>query len=460
MQKVYLLLRSNQQTGPYTIEELNQLGLKTNDLIWVEGKSAGWSYPSEIEELIPFLSPHLKEAAMRPEVAMAAEHMHDAYMPPPTRKTAVAKAAAPHKIFISLPGQAATATAAIQEPSPEELLEQKAEMLRRRAQAYKPENKVPADSNPVTTKYARSLADIEEDYTSWVYQQKTKKKAPVSRRNLTIAGIGVILLMAGYGITKLVTSKSAEPQSVAAKNNPQALLSQPATEEPPPTEPAENKAKSTIPANTKIERKTIVEHPATKSKKVTYIPVRQSTSKAAGPEINSKMEAAETTTNTNRTSADIKKSDAPEATAQKKTLGEKIDGFLDKLKRKKTKNAPAENPQTPNTTDAGGERKAIHRGDGTTATEANLANYIDITPSEPQDNWMMGIHGLKITVRNRSSQTVQNAAVEVRYYNDQQELLDKKIINIANIPPGQSANAAVPDHRLADHTDYQLLSAN
>ena len=51
MDKVYLLLRNNKQTGPYNLEELLRLGLKPTDLIWVEGKSCGWSYPSELEEL-------------------------------------------------------------------------------------------------------------------------------------------------------------------------------------------------------------------------------------------------------------------------------------------------------------------------------------------------------------------------------------------------------------------------
>jgi len=47
----YRLLRSNKETGPYTQEEMIAMGFKPYDLIWVEGKSAGWRYPSEIPEL-------------------------------------------------------------------------------------------------------------------------------------------------------------------------------------------------------------------------------------------------------------------------------------------------------------------------------------------------------------------------------------------------------------------------
>ncbi len=50
----YLLLRNNKESGPYTLPELEAKGLKPYDLVWVEGKSAAWRYPSEVEELKRF----------------------------------------------------------------------------------------------------------------------------------------------------------------------------------------------------------------------------------------------------------------------------------------------------------------------------------------------------------------------------------------------------------------------
>jgi hypothetical protein len=50
----YLLLRDNKQTGPYTVEELVKKGLKPYDLVWLDGRSAAWRYPSEIDELKSF----------------------------------------------------------------------------------------------------------------------------------------------------------------------------------------------------------------------------------------------------------------------------------------------------------------------------------------------------------------------------------------------------------------------
>ncbi len=50
----YRLLRDNKESGPYSQDDLILKGFKAYDLIWVEGKSAGWRYPSEIEELKKF----------------------------------------------------------------------------------------------------------------------------------------------------------------------------------------------------------------------------------------------------------------------------------------------------------------------------------------------------------------------------------------------------------------------
>lgn len=51
---MYLLLRDNKQSGPYSLDELKTMGLKAYDLVWVDGKSAAWRYPCEIEELSAF----------------------------------------------------------------------------------------------------------------------------------------------------------------------------------------------------------------------------------------------------------------------------------------------------------------------------------------------------------------------------------------------------------------------
>jgi hypothetical protein len=47
----YLLLRDDQQIGPYTFEQLKALRLEPTDLVWVQGRSDGWTSVVDVEEL-------------------------------------------------------------------------------------------------------------------------------------------------------------------------------------------------------------------------------------------------------------------------------------------------------------------------------------------------------------------------------------------------------------------------
>jgi hypothetical protein len=72
---------------------------------------------------------------------------------------------------------------------------------------------------------------------------------------------------------------------------------------------------------------------------------------------------------------------------------------------------------------------------------------------------MMGVQGLKITLYNRSTTTVNKAIVEVLYYSEQNSLLEKKTIQFSNIASKKSQTIAATDHRLADHVEYKIISA-
>jgi hypothetical protein len=50
----YLLLRDNKQSGPYSLDDIKTMGLKKYDLVWVEGQSAAWRYPCEVDEFKSF----------------------------------------------------------------------------------------------------------------------------------------------------------------------------------------------------------------------------------------------------------------------------------------------------------------------------------------------------------------------------------------------------------------------
>lgn len=79
MEKVYLLLRNNKECGPLSYTQLLSQALVPTDLIWIEGESASWMTPAELEE-------YNKKKALQvnirpvPAVVPAAAHI-----PPPAK---------------------------------------------------------------------------------------------------------------------------------------------------------------------------------------------------------------------------------------------------------------------------------------------------------------------------------------------------------------------------------------
>jgi hypothetical protein len=143
-------------------------------------------------------------------------------------------------------------------------------------------------------------------------------------------------------------------------------------------------------------------------------------------------------------------------TKEKKSIGQKIDGFFEKLKTKKEEeNTKAKQPiESPNTA---GERTSERRDEPVELE--NVASAIDVSSNQDGENWMTGIQNLKLTVRNRGNVAVSAAVVAVRYYNEQNELLETWNVQVKNIPAKKSVTVAAPGNRLADHIDYELLSA-
>lgn len=54
--KTYQLLRNNKQMGLYTKTCLLQIGLEPMDLLWIDGESITWKYPSELEEFRAYVT--------------------------------------------------------------------------------------------------------------------------------------------------------------------------------------------------------------------------------------------------------------------------------------------------------------------------------------------------------------------------------------------------------------------
>ncbi|HEY0040295.1 MAG TPA: hypothetical protein VGB71_06505 [Flavisolibacter sp.] len=424
MQKVYLLLRNNQQTGPYNLEELLQFDLKPYDLIWIEGRSAGWYYPQEIPALQPHL-PFLKGTSLSAGPAPTEESIKRP-----------AQTDGPKKIFVSMPSNVKK-----EEPTPKPSFaplfnyENETPKSHEETQVRQPED--------LRTTYAKSLEEVENDYMNWAYQKKSKKKPFVSTKGILIACLIVGVAFAGW----IMLQPSDEDQGKTAPEQTAFLTAQ--NELPADTVTEE----SNLPINTKNKKQKLVkkagnitEQKSTTGKQTN--PGRHHDEVAAVSEPpQNEYEATPEIKDESKPVVQEKKSEpvAAESPKEKKKLRDKIaDLFKKKPEEKKEEAKPVE--------EENGERRSVRRETG-----SNLAQMVTVKFAIPND-WMMGIKGAKATLTNRSSEAIAKAVVEVVYYNDDNDVLDKRNISFGNIKSKQTQTISIPDHQTATRLEYNVVS--
>ena len=428
MQKVYLLLRSNQQTGPFSLEELLQFDLKPYDLIWIEGRSAGWYYPQEIQTLQPYLS-FLKEKPAASTPAPVQESIGKPSQP-----------AGPKTIFVSMPSNASK-----EEPTPKPSFSAHSQN-QPEAPAFQPSAPI-RNEEPETLKttYAKSLEEVETDYMNWTYQKKAKKKSPVSTKGLLVA---CLIVSIAFGAWKALQPPDENPGKTppeqAAFLPVQNELTTDSAEEPGAIKPAAKSASG---------RKQKQSKPVEAERKQRSRSTKQQRQVTLAEEVVVRNESQPAETESMPIIGEEKRDEekVPEPTnaekpKEKKKLRDKIaDLFRKKPEEKGAEAKPVE--------EESGERRSVRRDAG-----ANLAQMVTIKFSVPND-WMLGIKGAKATITNRSGETIVKALVEVVYYNDDGEQLDKRTISFTNIKSKQTQTVSVPDHQTATRLEYNVISA-
>lgn len=478
MQKVYLLLRNNLQSGPFNVDELLQHDLKSTDLVWEEGRSAGWSYPYEIPSLKSFFHAEVPKKAEK-EVKLNQPGKHECLA---TNMDApfASKEVTSKNVYVSLPTDGLHREAHKQE-AVEESLEDKAEAIRRRALAAAEhssskdrstliaEQKNTADPYELETKLSKSTSEIGEDYSAWLYTQQIEKKKKARKRRSFVMGASTIFLLAtGFLLYRgMITSnmvntvgvesiqehptKEAVPESLQArvKEEPNLVVKN--------TEMADSTNSSLNTASVPIKREQLPSKPApTKTfdtQKVAVTPVNHIAKVPVGEETKPLQNVDTEQVKSEKVGSEV--ASAPKK-KEKETLGNKIGNFFDKFKSKEKKDKAAGEVKTGGAT---ATEDVAKRKPEPAAPNVNIANMINVSSNATGENWMMGVTGLKLTLHNKSNETLKTATVEVRYYNEDKDLLEKKVVYFNNVSPKASQTVAAPDHRLAERADYQLVSA-
>lgn len=435
MSKVYLLLRSNRQTGPFDLEELIQQNLKPFDLVWVEGRSFGWKYPSEIDALKPYLpftiendTPSFEKIKTEPARELVNQTNKAVFISMP--QGVMNKTSKPIETKIMNSSQAHSLTV-----HPEHLnLHFKEEPV-------------------LETKYNKPLCEIEENYSSWVFDQKTQKRFAIKLRPLAHAIIILVIVSAGAWLAaSMLNDKEQEDINLSLKENriiTPAVINEHSTESTIGESfgQEETSLAPTIPVVKKSNNPKAINNTANtiKSDNQSTAPVVEIIHNDPAP----MLESEETVSNENIPSK-----------PKKKKFGEAIEAFFDKLEGKdEQKESEANIPdrsQPPNNT---GERRASRRSESSSDATVSIADRIQINSNAPAENWMTGIQGIKITIKNNSNKVLKYALVEVSYFDEYNNSIDRKKMEFKNIPVGSNQTLPVPEHRTADHINYKLISA-
>lgn len=209
----YRLLRNNKETGPYTREQLLQTGFKPYDLVWADGMSASWSYPSEMHEFKAF-APAVEEqpfdrfykkkdktvaAAAQENVAVIKEKPRIRIRADWKKIDATIDALPPFEKKKTVVENTAQQTA---QPEWQRVYTE----WQQHQHTVKEASKKEANS-VVETKFSQSLSDIKERYIETVLKDKKKKtfslpsfKMPDSK-NLW-PGFIILLLALGFFLSK------------------------------------------------------------------------------------------------------------------------------------------------------------------------------------------------------------------------------------------------------------------
>ncbi|HEY4205554.1 MAG TPA: hypothetical protein VGM31_02035 [Puia sp.] len=418
----YLLLRDNKQTGPYTFDELKEKGLKAYDLVWVEGKSAAWRYPCEIQELSPF-APKVEEQpfdrfykkpaqlssvqSLDNEKEGRSQHNNTSVTPAPVRASSngaiaatiltgdASSSASPGRriIYVTLP---AVRTIPAASPAPRSVVEPQKDAIG----AVEPRQETPA-----------AVGLVDEDAGASVEINPHPRRKSRLGQTLLVGLTVMALLMAGIFIGLSLNKDSGIIKNFSVGNG------------------------KDKPAMT-------VDHPALAVNSIPPAPAKG-----------------------NITGKDTTASAIPEKTAPVTTPKSVATRRSASLVQKPQTAAPAPKDSSLQVLPAAHRETAV-RSDITTekvdkdAVRSNISNLVSIGASGYTVGTFGGISNLQLTVSNRSIYSLDLVVVEVQYIQANKKVFKTENLYFHDIAPGSALMQEAPKSSRGIKVQYKITLVN
>jgi len=436
----YLLLRDNKESGPYLLDDLVGLGLKPYDLVWIEGKSAGWRYPSEINELKPYApiveeqpfdrffkknqeekreeQPGVKKEEKQKEIIV---QDNSPYAPPIGPKEEV-KYAPKKSVFVTLPSQK------VKEP------EKKLKTFENNEPVHVARQPSPAPTISITEspevaeiKYSQPLDEIKEMYVRTLQQRKNKiVRRVILISNLKKASVVVGLVLLGLLAGFLIKSKPRKAGELASK-------------------PIQNTPINTLPESDKVNPSENSSVPGV----VTLNEKQNETIETAGPGL-AKNSEEERNENQQPTTLRIRKETMIRPAEKEEQVGidepaapgSGTDGLTEERNRK------VRGSVNNNTNDQALTKVGKNR----------LKDLVAVSSNDYKRVAFGGIRNLLITVTNNSAYELDHVIVEIQYLRPSEEPLRTENIRFEAIAPGTSETIKVPDTNRGIKVLYKIIN--
>jgi hypothetical protein len=297
-----------------------------------------------------------------------------------------------------------------EEESPEAKLERKAQELRNKIQAFTENKNQPKAAEELDTKYARSLDDIKEEYSTWLHQQK-KKKNYFSKKTVFIMAGAAALIIGIYFMLPLFQNKKTTSVHILSAH--EIKLSAPVFQQ------ADNST------NSPAKRPFTATNKSQSHKKI----------KISNP------------------------SSIPSKTSLGRTEVNQVDSYIDSLNNAgETNPLQKESAYEPSYTKEDGSRQKTKRDSEKISDDSQGNKEADFAPFEQLVKLSESINGSSphLTLYNNSNKFIKFVAIDAYYYKANKKLFEKKTLYFNDIAAKSSAKLFVPKEKNAASIRYEM----
>ncbi len=425
---MYLLLRDNKQSA-YSLSEIQAKGFKKYDLVWIEGRSAAWRYPGEIDELKAF-APIVEEQPFDRFFKKPSEEKRETRTQntqPFKKETETAISTASNKVFIEVGSKKVYATLpakkvpAAQQP---QTILVKPSARQESKQISEKEEKASVPEKVPAIYYQEKVAAFQQEEKTYYKEEKIiRRKNSQYRQYLQPFAVAVcVIALLGAGIFIGMSIRKNSSDSQADEKNIAKV------------DKARDAQNTSIPISTSVP---VEEKSATTGKESDYLNDLSNSGLETKPlpeEKNSRNISEKKKTNKQKTDAAV---NIPKVVPLENVADSNSEGFA--------------------------SRKSIHRDNIVTDKDIiknSIGTLVSVSSNKYNVGTFGGISEVQLTVSNKSIYPLDLVMVEVQYVQANKKIYKTENIYYHNVRPGESLMQEAPKSSRGVKIQYKVAIVN